>query len=45
MNSLPLAITKPPSTKTISKVKAPNVFATTSVLPKAAMNRKRDRAI
>lgn len=40
-----LATMKPPSTKTSSKVKIPSVFATTCVLPTAAMNRKRDRAI
>ena len=45
MNYLLLATTKPPSTKTISKVKVPNAFAMTSVLPTAAMNLKRDRAI
>ena len=42
---LPLATMKPPSTNTNSKVKVPKVVATTSVLPNAAMKRKRERAI
>lgn len=40
-----LATMKPPRTKTNSKVKVPRVFATTCVLPTAAINRKRDSAI
>lgn len=40
-----LATMNPPSTKTISKVKVPSIFATTWVLPTAARNRKRDKAI
>lgn len=38
-------MTKPPKTKITSKVKVPNVFATTIVLPAAAMKRKRESAI
>ena len=45
MNFSPLATTKPPSTKTMSKVKLPSTFATTGLLPAAAMKRKRERAI
>lgn len=36
---------KPPRTNTISKVKVPKVFATTCVLPSAAMNLNSDKAI
>lgn len=35
----------PPSTNTNSNVKIPSVFATTCVLPRAAMKRKRESAI
>lgn len=45
MHHLPLATTKPPSTKTISKTKIPKVFAMTCVLPAAAMKRNKPRAI
>lgn len=45
ISSLLLATINPPSTKTISKVKVPNVLATTCVLPTAAIKRKRERAI
>lgn len=40
-----LEIIKPPRTTITSKEKVPNVFATTWVLPIAAMNRNRPRAI
>jgi hypothetical protein len=42
---LPLATINPPRTKTSSNVKVPSVFATICVLPSAAINQKRDRAI
>ena len=45
MHDLPLATIKPPRTKITSKEKVPNVFATTWVLPNAAMNRNRPSAI
>ena len=45
INDLPLAITKPPSTNTNWREKVPSVLATTSVLPAAARNRNKERAI
>lgn len=42
---LPLETVNPLKTKTAKMVMEANVLATTLVLPIAAMNRKRDRAI
>jgi len=42
---LPLETVNPLRTKTTKIVKEPSVFATTFVLPTAAIKRNRDRAI
>ena len=42
---LPLATIKPPNTNTSCMVKEPSIFATTCVLPTAAMNRNKEIAI